>query len=294
MNIENVISFIYVYRFNNFHKAAEALFIAQPSLTSRIKSLEKDLGTSLLIRSKKGVMLTETGKIFLPYAFQFFDVYNQVQNCFLQTEENITIGSIISASTSILPKALYQFQQKNKHLSIKVITAKTTTILDKLLNNECQFAITEKIEHPDIICEPIYQDPISLFVNPSHYFAKRNAPISLREISIEPLICFNPTSRYWSTIEDHFHRMRLTPNIVFNIDSIEAAQSITINGKGICFLPELSLETALSSGQLCKVLIDPPMNVRRELSIIYLKESTAPYLQEFIYNTYLTIKDFTG
>ena len=294
MNIENIISFIYVYRFNNFHKAAEALYIAQPSLTSRIKSLEKDLGTSLFIRNKKGVVLTENGKIFLPHASQIFDIYIKIQNCFRQAEENITIGSIISASTSILPNALYQFQQRNTHLSVKVITAKTTTILEKLLNKECQFAITEKIEHPDIICEPLYRDPISLFVNPSHYFVKKNAPISLKEISIEPLICFNPTSQYWATIEEHFHRKHLTPNIVFNIDSIEAAKSITINGIGVCFLPELSLETALSSGKVCKVPIDPPMNIRRELSIIYLKESTAPYLQEFIFNARLTIKDFTG
>ncbi|MDD2498918.1 MAG: LysR family transcriptional regulator [Desulfitobacteriaceae bacterium] len=291
MNIENVISFIYVYRLNNFQRAAEALYITQPSLTSRIKSLEKSLNATLLIRNKKGVELTEKGKIFLPYAFQFFDTYIKAQNSLRQSEESLTIGSIISASTSILPNALYQFQQRNPHLSIKVITAKTATMLEKLLNKECQFAITEKTEHPDIICEPIYEDPISLFAHPSHYFVKRNRQIGIEEISLEPLICFNPTSQYWAAIEEHFHKSHLTPNVVFNIDSMEAAKSIIIKNKGICFLPELSLETDLSTGHVQKVPIYPPLNIKRELSLIYLKESTAPYLQEFKHIAYLTIKD---
>lgn len=147
MNIDNVISFIYVYRFRSFNKASEALYITQPALTSRIKSLEKNLDTALFIRNKAGVTLTEKGKIFLPYAFQLFEIYIKAQNCLRQTEENITVGSIISASTAILPNALHQFQQRNPLYSINVITAKTTTMLERLLNNECQIAITEKIEH---------------------------------------------------------------------------------------------------------------------------------------------------
>lgn len=291
MNIENIISFVYVYRLNNFQKAAEALYITQPSLTSRIKYLEKNLGTTLFIRSKKGVELTEKGKVFLPYAFQFFDIYIKAQNSMRGTEESLTIGSIISASTSILPNAIYQFQQRNPHISIKIITAKTATMLEKILNKECPFAITEKVEHPDIICEPIYQDPISLFVNPSHYFAKRNGPIGLEEISLEPLICFNSTAPYWVEVEAHFKKKHLSPNIIFNIDSMEAAKSIIMQNKGISFLPELSLETALSIGQVCKVKITPPLNISRHISMIYLKESTAPYIEQFKHIAHLTIRD---
>jgi DNA-binding transcriptional LysR family regulator len=281
MNIENVISFIYVYRLSNFHKAAEVLYITQPSLTSRIKSLEKDLGSSLFIRKRKGVELTEKGKTFLPYALQMFDIYLKAKNSLQeQADDNITIGSIISASTSILPNAVYQFQLRNPHLSVKVITAKTKTILERLLNKECQIAVTEKVDHPDIICEPIYQDRISLFVHPSHHFTKLDRNITLEEVALEPLICFNHTAGYWNQIEEEFKQRNLTPNIVFNIDSMEAAKSAIMNGIGICLLPELSLETAISSRQLSKVTINNDVNIEREISIICLKEGN-PLLEEF-------------
>jgi LysR family transcriptional regulator, transcriptional activator of the cysJI operon len=280
MNIENVISFVYVYRLSSFHKAAEVLYITQPSLTSRIKTLEKDLGVSLFNRKRKGAELTEEGKIFLPYALQLYEIYLKAKSSLHPIEENITIGSIISASTTILPNAVYQFQRKNPHLSVNVITAKTKTILDRLLNNECQVAVTEKVSHTDVICEPFYRDPISLFVQPSHHFTKKNSVITLQELALEPLICFNPTSDYWKQIEKLFLESHLTPNIVFNIDSLEAAKSAILNGIGICFLPELSLETAVSSGQLRKISIQTTSKIERELSIIYQKNSN-PLLQEF-------------
>jgi DNA-binding transcriptional LysR family regulator len=280
MNIENVISFIYVYRLSNFHKAAEVLYITQPSLTSRIKTLEKDLGVPLFIRKRKGVELTEEGKTFLPYAMQISEIYLKAKNSLKPTDEKITIGSIISASTSILPNAVHQFQIRNPHLSVNVITAKTKTILERLLHDECQIAITEKIQDPGIVCESIYQDPISLFVQPSHSFAQKRESTTLQELALEPLICFNPTSTYWKQIEELFRSHHLQPNIVFNIDSLEAAKSAILNGIGICFLPELSLETAVSAGQLSKVPIKTEEKIERELSIIYKKKAN-PILQEF-------------
>lgn len=280
MNIENIISFIYVYRYSSFSKAAEALYITQPSLTSRIKTLEKDLGTPLFIRDKKEIELTKNGEVFLPYALQIYDSYSKAKSSIRHSTEKFIVGSIISVSTSFLPNTVHQFQLRNPNLSVDVITAKTKTIVERLLNGECQIAITEKVEHPDIVSEPIYRDPISLFVSPTHYFARRNRNIAIEEIALEPLICFNPNSSYWASIEQHFQDKNLTPNIVFKIDSIEAAKSSIINGLGICFLPELSLERTLSSGQLSKVSIHPPLDLYRELSLIYLKEP-APYVQEF-------------
>src|SRR5699024_4745663 len=144
MNIRHVISFIYVCRFKSFNKAAEKLFITQPSLSSRIKSLEKELDVKLLNRNNRYVEITTEGEIFLPYAKQIFNSYLKAKASLSNSDGLLTVGSIISVSMSILPKVIFEFQQ-NYNISIEVVTAKTSTIIDKLLKRECEIAITESV-----------------------------------------------------------------------------------------------------------------------------------------------------
>src|SRR5436190_21804675 len=61
-------SFLEVARRGNVSRAAEALFLTQPALTARLKSLESDLGVELFVRSARGMKLTDAGRAFLPYA----------------------------------------------------------------------------------------------------------------------------------------------------------------------------------------------------------------------------------
>lgn len=143
INIDHVISFIYIHRFKSFHKAAKKLYITQPSLSSRIKTLEKNLGVKLFNRSTRVIELTEDGETFLPYANQILNSYLKAKMSLSKSSYTLTIGSIISVSMSFLPKMVYDFQQINKHTSIEIITAKTVSITEKLLKGECQIAITE-------------------------------------------------------------------------------------------------------------------------------------------------------
>ena len=61
-------SFVEVARRGNVSRAAEALFLTQPAITARLKSLEGDLGTQLFVRSARGMKLSDAGRAFLPYA----------------------------------------------------------------------------------------------------------------------------------------------------------------------------------------------------------------------------------
>lgn len=66
MNIENIEAFVYVIHCGSFNKAAEALYLSQPSVTARIQSLERDLDCRLFNRHGKTVQITEEGKNFYP------------------------------------------------------------------------------------------------------------------------------------------------------------------------------------------------------------------------------------
>lgn len=74
MNIDNMEAFVYVNHYGSFNKAAEALFLSQPSVTARIQTLERELGCKLFDRQSKQTVLTEDGRKFLPYAEQMLQV----------------------------------------------------------------------------------------------------------------------------------------------------------------------------------------------------------------------------
>ena len=68
----------------SINKAAEELFITQPSLSSAIKELEEEIGTELFLRSNKGVVITPEGEEFLAYARQMLDVYSLVEDRYIE------------------------------------------------------------------------------------------------------------------------------------------------------------------------------------------------------------------
>jgi DNA-binding transcriptional LysR family regulator len=70
-------TFVLVAQHQSFSKAAEALFLTQPSVTARIQSLERDLGEPLFERTGRGVRLTEAGSSFLPYAQRMLEALQE-------------------------------------------------------------------------------------------------------------------------------------------------------------------------------------------------------------------------
>src|SRR5699024_7018851 len=104
MNISNIETFIYIYHLSGFNKAANALYLTQPTITSRIQSLEKDLNAKLFHRKSNEITLTEAGKVFLPYAYRIYNAYKEAKIQMGQEIQELSVGSITSVSTSLLPK----------------------------------------------------------------------------------------------------------------------------------------------------------------------------------------------
>ena len=68
----------------SMNKAAEELFVTQPSLSSAIKELEEEIGIELFLRSNRGVIITPEGEEFLAYARQMLDVYSLIEDKYVE------------------------------------------------------------------------------------------------------------------------------------------------------------------------------------------------------------------
>lgn len=291
LTVENIISFVYLSRFKSFQKAADALYITQPTFSSRIKSLETDLGCRLVNREKRTVVLTEKGELFLPYAIRIFDSYIEARNAMKETNETIVIGSIRTLSLTILPSIITYMRQIGPETFINVFTDSTTSLLNSVLNQECQLAITEMVTHPEVITVPLFRDPIRLYAALTNPLHQRTIPLSLHEISRMKNICCNSRSTFWPQIRSFFekHGHRLNP--AYDIDSLEGLTSSIISGNYIGFLPELASAVNTINGQLRPLPVESSMDFYRDICIIYLKEAKPSYIDPLINYIQMTYRE---
>ena len=113
IQLVQVEGFLEVARRGSVSRAADALFVTQPTLTARLHSLERELGASLFVRTPHGMRLTEAGRAWVPYAERALralvdgrDVLEQVRTA---SAGHLMIGAAPAVSTYILPELLEQF-----------------------------------------------------------------------------------------------------------------------------------------------------------------------------------------
>jgi Transcriptional regulator len=145
MDFKQLEAYVKTVELSSFSKAAECIFLSQPSVSLYVSSLEKELNTQLIIRSTKDVMPTQTGRIFYEYAKNIlalkdkaaFAVQKQLDK--LQGEIQILASSV--PAQYILPEMLVKFSTKYPHLSYSVKQSDTGGVIAGVIAQECEFGI---------------------------------------------------------------------------------------------------------------------------------------------------------
>lgn len=141
-----------VYKERSFTKAAQNLFISQPSLSARIKKIETELGTPLFDRSTAPLKLTEAGEMYIESAEEISQIEQRMTNYLdnlrsLKTG-NMTIGTSTLFAACVLPPLITEFKQKYPDIHIRVIEGNTISLEDMIEKNDLDFVIDNyKYDH---------------------------------------------------------------------------------------------------------------------------------------------------
>ncbi|SET25687.1 LysR family transcriptional regulator [Paenibacillus sp. NFR01] len=284
MNIDNIEAFVYINHYGSFNKAAEVLFISQPTVTARIQSLERELDCRVFERLGKQIALTDKGKQFLPYAQQILQVYQNGKHQLQakgQIPNELRIGSTVSVSNYLMPHLLLHLKRKFPHINIKLTTASTDVLIDKLKSKEIDLAFIRKVVNPAIQAFPFCEDPISLYVHAGHRLAKTGRA-SLQDIRQETLVFFECGSLDWMRLHRVFESMEQPPNIEYQVDNLETAKKLVLKKAGICFLPALSVQEEVAAGTLIRVDIGETEGISLRTSLISLNGENAEFIETLL------------
>lgn len=284
MNIDNIEAFVYVVHFGSFNKAADALFLSQPSVTARIQSLERDLDCLLFDRNGKRINLTEKGQRFLMDAQQILRIYQRSKLQLHQTEEvpgELRIDCTVSVSNYIIPEILPRIREEFPNLHIKLTTGTSDLILQRVLRRETDLGMVRHVVHPHIHSAKLLDDPIRLFVYEGHPFTELES-VSAERLGNEPFIFFECGSLDWVRIQRSFESLSQPPKIDYHVDNLETAKKLVMNRAGICFLPELCARKEVHEGKLVSVAVPEISGNSLHTHIISLQGENAGVSEAFL------------
>jgi DNA-binding transcriptional LysR family regulator len=266
--LAQVESFLEVARRGNVSRAAEAIYISQPTLTARLHALETELGEKVFIRTRQGMRLTEAGITFLPYAERAAralregrDALNDLRSA---SAGHLLIAAAPAISTYLLPALLERFSRSHPRVEVAVRTGHSEDVQAMVLRSEVQLGLGRELRHHDIELTPFFEEELGLIVGRDHRFADRRSVV-MADMADEQLIMFDRTSSYYELTHAAFTDAGLTPRGMFELDNIEAAKKMVERGLGVALLPRTAVASEVAAGVLCRIPISDGIRLRRQL-----------------------------
>lgn len=259
MNLLYLKAFYVTVRLNSISKAAKELHLTQPGLSMQIQSLEKDLEVTLLIRSNKGVELTEAGKIVFDYANTILSMQDNIERDLTSLKSNkkeLLIGSCKAVGEYALPCSIYIYKQDFGDVDINFAISNTSGVVANLLDRTINIGILHGSgKYSNLKAEKITSDRLVLVTS----FPLMKNTITIDEFKKLPLIFRESGSGTYETINAAIEKVGLEIedlNIIYELNSMEAIKNSVLSGKGISFIPELSIKRELRDGNLKEIKVE--------------------------------------
>ena len=243
----------------SFRRAADALYLSQPSVSARVQTLEDEVGVILFHRTARGVRLTDMGRTFLPFAMRSMETLRRGREV-LESVRQTSAGILNMATarvigTYVLPETLHKFHQLHPEANLHIKVGGSSDVLQMVVDEEVQVGLARFMHHPDVDALHLYDEEAVLVVHPEHQFAKTRVA-AMSQVAQEPLIVYDPGdpgSSYFQFINRVCRDAGVSAKIEMNLDSVEAAKNMVELGLGVSFLPRSGVRRELDSGTLTSI-----------------------------------------
>ncbi len=284
VNLELYRIFYEVAKVNNITVASQNLNISQPAVTKHIKDLENGLGTSLFIRSRKGVILTDSGKKLFFYIKQAMDLVSYAEKE-LEDMQNMYKGTLrIGVSTTLTKKYLLkyikEYHKLYPNITIEISTDPTDELKEKLKLGRIDFIIAKMPPYKDGDYQYTTLGTLEdIFVGNENYKELENKKISLEELSKYPILLQKKPSSSREYVDAICQERNVEMKSIMNIASSNLLIDFVKIGYGIGFVTKQYVLSELENKEFVEIKIEPPL-APREFGIIELKDSFLSFSAE--------------
>jgi len=262
MDIRQLRLFCRIVDRRSFSLAADELHITQPAASQQVRSLERELKTTLLDRSRRTVTPTDSGQVLYRYGREILDLHERACTDILDLGELVAGRIVVGASTGpgehVLPGMLTKFKDEYPGVSVALNVDDTHAVIERVLAREFEIGAVGAITpRPELIAEPLARDQIVLVCGASHPWATRE-DVTLDELVPEPQIVQQTGAGVRAVVEEHLRRAGVRPeklNVVMEMGLMESAKQAAIAGGGVTFVSRWAIGPEVEHGSLMVVPI---------------------------------------
>lgn len=286
MEFKQLKSFMMVAKTLSFSKTAEILNFAQSSISEQIRSLEDEFDCKLFERLGRSISLTEQGEKLLFYAEKILSLYDEAkQNVSgeLTPAGTLTIATAETLCVFRLPDLFKEYCNSYPNVEVKLKIGNCEDFPDMIRKNKIDigFVLDNERVYPDIVSKTLLQEPLVIVSSSTDSLAQRDV-VDMAEFEGKNLVLTQRGCSYRASFEEFLSSVHVTPNSIFELESIEAIKQYVISGFGISFLPRIAVKKEIESGQLVEIKYNGP-KFYSSAQVIYHKDKwISPALQAIL------------
>jgi DNA-binding transcriptional LysR family regulator len=250
MTEDQLLAFLAVARQRSLSRAAAELDLGQPTISDRLRSLERELGATLVQRQGRGVALTPEGEAFLSYAQRTLDVLKQgketVRAAHTGSGGRVSIAVTVTAGAYLFAPTLVAFQREHPDIDVQVRSAHSWESPGLLLDDVVQLAlISGPIVHPQLETVRTFRSKLICVAG-----ADRSGAVSRSDLATDRLLVSYWGPAYQSFLEEVKASAIDGGKRWMAISPVELVKGLLIAGVGVSIIPEISARLELQAGTL--------------------------------------------
>lgn len=244
-----------VARLGSLGRAARELGITQPAASSRIRSMERQLGVALVDRSPTGSRLTDAGALVTDWAQRIveaaeaFDAGAQALRD--RRDSRLRVAASMTIAEYLLPGWLIALRAQRPDTAVSLLAGNSAVVAERLLADEADLGFVEGLSVPTgLDSAVIAHDRLIVVTAPGHPWARRRRPLEATELAATPLILREKGSGTRQVLDAALGGLARP---LIELSSTTAVKASVVSGAGPAVLSELALGEELSARRLVSI-----------------------------------------
>lgn len=286
MNLRDLRYLVALAEHKHFGRAADSVFVSQPTLSTQIMKLEEELGVSLVERTPRKVLLTEVGQEIVKRAREVLTEIEQIREIARRTLDpesgSLRLGIFPTLGPYLLPHVVPRIRERYPRLELLLVEEKTEEILRQLREGRLDAAVLALPVHDaHLHVERLFDEPFVLAVPTDHPLAKRSS-ISLNQLEDQSLLLLEEGHCLREQALEVCQLAGAAEKGGFRATSLETLRQMVAADVGITLLPMLAVKPPIPANEHIRLVQFHRRPPSRHIAMIWRKSSAMhAFLTEF-------------
>lgn len=261
LNPTHLLSFLHVAQLGSVSKAAVLLNLSQPAISRQIRKLEEELGSTLMVRHGRGIVLTEAGSLVHEHSrgilSQISNIRGELAAMKTTPTGRVSMGFPFTVGPHLVPVLLKTCRERFPGVSLRVHGANSNTLLEWLVSGRIDFAVLHLMKPlRTLVMEPLLEESMYLMGSPDAPFFQHET-VAMEDLASIALYLPDPSNELRKLLDNAAHDAGVKLQVPVEMDSVETMKAMAKVG-GFTILPLAAAREEIKASAIAAARIVRP------------------------------------